>query len=594
MRFKIYNQNTLLFVFCIFFTVVMFYYPLTSSGFMDIDDSELLLFNHIFNRQLEQGKSYFSSFLSVLNNTEIASFGNFGRFRPLYYFSRVFESCLTLNPFIWFFLQAILFFSAIFLFALSLRDFFSIRFILPIVAVASFLPYSKDLWGRLGPSEIGCFFYLMIFIFAISEINHNKKWAWPLLCISAAFCMAYKENMILLWIPVFFVYAYFRMHIRLKLVWTVFPLVISFFLIILFYKIINGSVVHIYNYETSGRRFSEVLLQFFLSDQGVLLFVLFSIYFILLRLNKASISEFKSYSCFIFVNVLLIILNYVFYNGNIKINSPIRYAFPYSLHYFLIIIAEIRLLLKVNYGRFNTLIPCLVIAVLSVIAVKEANSIRKVYRSHFSYIHNFNEILHSLNNVEEIVLFNFNLPIVAIEPYYALQRFANSEILLSKNTGIMYYPLFYFVPFDNLNRKLELELKSIAQKSKIDLSQKNISIICKNPLVKDQWRIIDFRSSVRNISDIPMVKNVNKNGENEIVLFLLSDKDINSVALYSNNDLIKYDINQNENYDFSDYKVDDYSIKIKADLSHKKNSLIILHIVSPKGKTYSIEKVELK
>lgn len=586
-------DNILIISFSILLTLIMFYYPLTSAGFMDIDDHEIIKFNNTFKELTSEGKSFLSAYFSILEQTEIGNFGNFGRFRPLYYALRVLESVITENPFIWFFLQSILFFLAIYLFSLALSKFFSIAYIFPIIAVTAFLPYSKDMWGRLGPSEIGCYLYFMIILFSLTKID-SKKWAWPLICISSAICMMYKENMILLWIPLFFIYVYYRNLSKINLIWTIFPSICSVFLFILFYKILTGSISHIYAYETTENRLSTVLIQWFSSVQGIVVYIFVIVYVALCRFMKISFQNLRGYNYFILTNVLLIVLNYVFYNGSINFYSGIRYAFPYSFHYLLIALAELHLMTKVHIKKYSKFCFCSFCTLFLLIALVGGFFLQLSNRSHFSYIRNFNEIINSVKNSEEIVVFNFDSPLCSYEPYYSLKEFSKSKEYFDDNPHILYYPLFYYKSEDSLNKKLELDLKKESDKLQIDLTHDRLSVVCRNPIFNNQWKILDFRSSSRFIDDIPKIKSSNQDGDNVIELFLLYDKKINSVSLFSKkNAPITYLIEQSKVLQNKDEAYNS-SVKVTADRSYEENGVIILKVLFPKDVDYSLEKVEIK
>lgn len=135
----------------------------------------------------------------LLLKTEVGKWGSALRFRPVYYTLRIVESMAWKdNPQLWYGTRLVIF-------ALSLTIGYLILSrlveVVPSVAILGYIlawDYWKDIWTRLGPSEIYAVIGLALFGLGIVR---DKIW---LIVIGVIVCMGSKENFFFLLLPLLY------------------------------------------------------------------------------------------------------------------------------------------------------------------------------------------------------------------------------------------------------------------------------------------------------------------------------------------------------------------------------------------------------
>lgn len=142
---------------------------------------------------------------SLLRETEVGRWGQALRYRPVYYTLRIVESMLWKdNAVAWYGTRLVLF--AIFLTTiwLLLNPYIGTVGSVAFLAYVLAWDYWKDIWTRLGPSEIYCVPALLLFGLAMRAILTSTKSSWQnwiLLLLSFVVCVGSKENFFFLLLP---------------------------------------------------------------------------------------------------------------------------------------------------------------------------------------------------------------------------------------------------------------------------------------------------------------------------------------------------------------------------------------------------------
>jgi len=135
----------------------------------------------------------------LLLKTEVGKWGSALRFRPVYYTLRIIESMAWKdNPQLWYGTRLVIF-------ALSLTIGYLILSrlvgVVPSVVILGYIlawDYWKDIWTRLGPSEIYAVLGLAVFAWGVIK---DKIW---MIVVGAIVCMGSKENFFFLLLPLLY------------------------------------------------------------------------------------------------------------------------------------------------------------------------------------------------------------------------------------------------------------------------------------------------------------------------------------------------------------------------------------------------------
>jgi len=135
----------------------------------------------------------------LLMRTEVGKWGTALRFRPIYYTIRIVESMVWKdNPQLWYGTRLVIFALSLTLAYLILETFVGA---VPSIAILGYIltgDYWKDIWTRLGPSEIYAVLGLAMFAWGVVK---DKIWV---VSVGAIVCMGSKENFFFLLIPLLY------------------------------------------------------------------------------------------------------------------------------------------------------------------------------------------------------------------------------------------------------------------------------------------------------------------------------------------------------------------------------------------------------
>ncbi len=124
------------------------------------------------------------------------------RFRPAYFLLRVIETALWGgHPFYWYFFRIILFGISVFIAWRLLGKIFGVFFGGLSCLILFTHEFWADIWTRLGPAEIYCFFGLAFFCFALLKIweaKGNETLWWVVLLAGGLIAIGSKENFLFL------------------------------------------------------------------------------------------------------------------------------------------------------------------------------------------------------------------------------------------------------------------------------------------------------------------------------------------------------------------------------------------------------------
>jgi hypothetical protein len=266
--------------------------PVLNSSFGLIDDHEIIWFIYEFNTNRD--------ILKILNNTEFGLSSDISRFRPVYYFLRVLESVLWgNNPFSWYLTRFIiaLLFSLTFAYTVSKLFPNYLSTILIVVVLSS--KYWSDIFTRLGPSENYSVFGFTIFIIWVIRFLSIKKLTllstlW--LTFSLLIMAGSKENLlIVIIIPIFILFIkniYKSFFVKLTLSFCI--TLISFFILIFFFRLIEKDVDIYSNSISIAERFSYIFSFFFMPIIWFW-FIALIILFYISRKEQFSISKIDFY-----------------------------------------------------------------------------------------------------------------------------------------------------------------------------------------------------------------------------------------------------------------------------------------------------------
>jgi hypothetical protein len=488
--------------------------PLADAEFWEIDDHEIIFFSHAV---AESNLSTWEAVYDVLMSTEVGDYPDGSRFRPIYYFSRVVKSVLfNNNPTVWFAFQFVIYGMSLVLFGLAVRNFLSPLLVVASMTLLASFPFNIDMWSRLGPAENGAFFFTMLLCFALSNIK-TKSWAWPVACVSVALAIGYKENFILLFLPLVASFFYMKYGLKKKasLFWLLFPCISGCLAFVVLMKVFFGLSDHVYSEKKSFPEFILTIIGYFASYHFFtiilcIFFILYGKYFLSNKYKKNFSINSVYYFFIFFIIVVLSFGNYVFYQGEIKIGS--RYAFPYL--FFLLIIFLLTIKFYISIFKDNKWMNVCVYLIFALCFISFGFAQVIIFKHsvrHASRTSNFNEILKIGRNYEEITLLNTSQSITMYEPYFSFKRFSEASLTAGR---ILYFPLFYPVANSDLNKKLEEVLRT---ETKLFTGFKDERTTLVVALVNGRWKVIDYNSASRSVDEIPREMSFEKHGSQSFV-----------------------------------------------------------------------------
>jgi hypothetical protein len=357
--------------------IVFFLYgQILNADWWKLDDHEIMALLGT------DGKMGIGELLFSLSHSEILYFGDYPRFRPIYWLLRILETILWgKNVHIWFAVR--LFYFAIFLFLFwkilnQFIDFWNAGLLTLYVAIN---PFWVDIFTRLGPSEVYASLGLgLLFLgfFPLLQAKPSRLLDWLIFSIGMTLCVGSKENM--LFLVVFLLYAIVvafknREKKRAVLLGLLNAGMILLVLVAVFLSI-NKTGADIHSIPTDLDTRIKDLIQF-LSGTIPISIILSAGVCILCDLvlikNKPSQSENQRppayWYYFLVINILWLVFSQkLFYPGNWPLAN--RYAFPGLLFIPILIAGNLRyfqnLAIRTNFSAIaiNFTLSCILTAMI--------------------------------------------------------------------------------------------------------------------------------------------------------------------------------------------------------------------------------------
>jgi len=448
--------NKLILAFAVLLVAFMLW-PLRSGELWIIDDH--IIVEQAYQYDSLKPASFLSRYTTLLLQTETGHPGKAIRYRPIYWAEYTLKSGLAGdNAKAWFIFNAAYCLLGITAFGLALGRFFPWYVTLPFMALTMALPLHRDLWPRLGPSEISAFTYFMFFCLAASRLREKCLWAWPCCNIAVALAIGYKENFLLLLFPLgmLAIYGLKQKYLQpWRLCWLAFPILVAIPVARVIMRTISKTR-NIYMHDTSVLSLLNKIVLFFTSSGFLIcatcLAALLFLYFITHKQSRSIFSERvlpvplkpQALHCSLVVFLAMTVLvagNYVFYSGRISFYG--RYAFPY---YFLLAGFGLCLLYPLmenvgnryaSSGKFRSRVTILGIALIVALSPFIYINMSRIKR-HIQLTMDFQNTLQEAKGYREIFLINPGELGLSAEPYFSLKKYNQAGYLPS----ISYFPLF--------------------------------------------------------------------------------------------------------------------------------------------------------
>ncbi len=178
---------------CVLFSFLM-YRVNFQAQFWIIDDHEIAHFLGSTHRLLPS-----QFFEKLINETEVGRYGDFYRFRPVYFFFRLIESMVWGGqPALWYGFRIAIFTIFIFTFWTLAAKLIGYGMAGLITLSMATYNYWSDIVARLGPSEIYAALGLALIGLGIYTIYSSRKirTGWLLTCLGYLICSGSKENFV--------------------------------------------------------------------------------------------------------------------------------------------------------------------------------------------------------------------------------------------------------------------------------------------------------------------------------------------------------------------------------------------------------------
>ncbi len=318
------------FIFSVLLALVLLW-PLINAYFWEMDDQELVRFGLT---ALGDGGWSVKGFISALMQTEFNPAVDYaGRYRPTASIVRVLKGTALVagGPGYAFTFHVIAFVAFFISVGLCLRRYFSWPWVVGGMVVLAALPFHAGVWWWLSVTEGDAMLWLGLVLVGICWHDGKCRWSWPLVCISAAFAVGFKENFILLWIPI--VYLLWRDWSRRTLrwsqfVWLLLPILVSVPVGMALLSAVFVKGADFYGVSTTDG-VAQSVVRFLTSGGGFFCYAMgISLFFAYRQLGHKS--EIRRAAGWCGVVALLILGNYVFYRGRDYLGEFHHYGFPYQ------------------------------------------------------------------------------------------------------------------------------------------------------------------------------------------------------------------------------------------------------------------------
>lgn len=307
-------------------------WPLVNAYFWEIDDSELVVFGLT---ALHDGGWSVKGFMSALMQTEFnPTIDYYGRYRPVASIIRVLKGTALVSggpgyAFAFHIIAFIVFFTSV---GLCIRRYFSWPWVIGGLVVLAALPFNAGVWWWLSVTEGDAMLWLGLGLIGICWHDGKNRWSWPLLCVASALTIGFKENFILLWIPI--AYLLWRDWSRRTLclsqfVWLLLPLLVSIPVSMALLDAIFIKSTDFYGVSTrDGIAWS--LVRFFTASGGGFFCYAMGLILLLAYRRSDNKAEIRNAAEWCGVTFLLMLGNYIFYRGRDYLGEFHHYGFPYQ------------------------------------------------------------------------------------------------------------------------------------------------------------------------------------------------------------------------------------------------------------------------
>lgn len=222
--------------------------------FWIIDDHEIMDFVRFFRENTENAT--WKNVVDVWFSTEVGSFPDASRFRPGYYFARVLQALIYGEDVrFWFVQNWVVLVTGLTLFGCAIGPHVGWVWTGVVALSLASFPFNRDLWVRLGPAEIGIFLFLQLFVYGASRVVLRRQYGWAVCCVAMALAVTYKENALLLGIPLMALFALVltRREVNAQtFFWALVPLAASIPVSVVVLKVVMGFTPHVYGVSRSS------------------------------------------------------------------------------------------------------------------------------------------------------------------------------------------------------------------------------------------------------------------------------------------------------------------------------------------------------
>ncbi|OGL47433.1 MAG: hypothetical protein A2W05_08880 [Candidatus Schekmanbacteria bacterium RBG_16_38_10] len=446
-----------------------------------IDDHEIMSFLGT------DGNVRLTEIQDLLLHTEVGRPGHSLRYRPSYYFIRIFEAFLWGNsPHLWHLCRLILFAISAGILWWIVDKYVGLVVGMLFVGYVVIFPFWSDIWVRLGPAETYAVFGTAIYSLGyINILRSIKKEAifniylfinWNMVLLGAVISMGSKENFLILLIPSLFLFIFlWRRHLlnMFSLIYSLLIFSYGSFITIAVGMALSKNKKDIYanSVEPLGRleiAFHGIRKVFtnnyLLLTIFVLLLLIFLIFIYQMRQKKMDATQLfhKAVTSYVVASIIIFLLyisQYVFYAGKWPINR--RYDFPgvLSAPFFMLVtvifLLNISMILKRSRLMTNVILISFSLILIMLIAINGYSGLRRASQSNVLRTRAFTDRLSVLVKV----LNNDPKSALLFESYYAPRDY---EPISSVSRYLRVYNIqnpFYLTNITNRSGNTDSELE---------------------------------------------------------------------------------------------------------------------------------------
>jgi hypothetical protein len=440
-----------------FIISVVLLWPLWQGKLWIIDDHGIVAAHLTMEKN---NRDVLSSFREVLSGTEAAKWGETGRYRTIYFLTYTLKTYLFgMNAGAWYLWHSFVFFASIVCIGLSIHYFFPPVFVLLGMLFFAALPCYVDILGRLGTSEVVGGFWTCVFIYGLARYVKRYAFAWPVMCLSVFMATGYKENFVLLLLPLTAVFVHDLLKKRLsvrQILFFLFPLGMACLVLgsVLFWVLKLPKPMDFYGQSLSLFARARVVFNFFYEGpRAVIIAAAFLLFYTCRCLAKDKMEDAgKTFAAMIVLSIC-ILGNFVFYNGDTGLVS--RYGYMEQLFLvtlFFVALFPLRRVLT-DAWRDNALFRrhllrwswgLGLVSVLLILGLMRVNAFRAARTQEFD------DFLNRLQSYDNVQVINLGQALSSYEPYPSLKTFAKA----GRGAPKVYYFPYWAEPEDAFQKSL--------------------------------------------------------------------------------------------------------------------------------------------